>query len=116
MRLKFLGHFWIVSLTLRDIRSVSLDNPPPHLAPLADNLLKRSNNFVNVVTKALNSSQTEPTYIRARQEADTADKAYRVAVRKLDRQRLGIEERIEEMLKTCPKHIGNMLQTCFYLS
>ena len=57
--------------------------------------------MVNVVTKALNANpQNEPAYIRLRQEADEADKVYRVSVRKLDRQRLGLEERIEEMLKT----------------
>jgi hypothetical protein len=56
---------------------------------------------VNVVTKALNSNaQTEPAHIRLRGEAEEADKIYRVAVRKLDRQRLGLEERIEETLKT----------------
>lgn len=75
--------------------------PKRNLAPLADNLIKRSNNFVNVVTKALNSNaQTEPAHIRLREEAEEADKFYRVAVRKLDRQRLGLEERIEETLKT----------------
>lgn len=56
---------------------------------------------MNVVTKALNTNaQTEPTHIKLRVEAEEADKVYRVAVRKLDRQRLGLEERIEETLKT----------------
>ncbi|KAI6023560.1 hypothetical protein BKA83DRAFT_4261276 [Pisolithus microcarpus] len=73
---------------------------PPKRSQIADNLLKRSNNLVNVVTKALNAtSQNEPAYVRLRQEAEEADKMYRVAVRKLDRQRLGLEERIEEVLK-----------------
>lgn len=67
---------------------------------IADNLLKRSGDLVNVVTKALNPSSQEPVHIRLRNEADEADKLYRVSVRKLDRQRLGLEERIEEMLKT----------------
>ncbi|KIK99806.1 hypothetical protein PAXRUDRAFT_822344 [Paxillus rubicundulus Ve08.2h10] len=68
---------------------------------IADNLLKRSGNLVNVVTKALNAnSQNEPPHIRFRHEADEADKLYRVSVRKLDRQRLGLEERIDEVLKT----------------
>ncbi|KAG1746630.1 uncharacterized protein EDB91DRAFT_1118048 [Suillus paluster] len=75
--------------------------PKRNLAPLADNLFKRSNNFVNVVSKALNAnSQSEPAHVRLREEAEEADKIYRVAVRKLDRQRLGLEERIEETLKT----------------
>ena len=56
--------------------------------------------MVNLVSKALNNSViSEPSYIRARSEADDADKAYRIGVRKLDRQRLGLEERIEETLK-----------------
>ncbi|KAF9245227.1 hypothetical protein BU15DRAFT_41061 [Melanogaster broomeanus] len=67
---------------------------------ITDNLLKRSGNLVNVVAKALNTnSQNDPVHIRLRHEADEADKLYRVSVRKLDRQRLGLEERIEEMLK-----------------
>ncbi|EGN96599.1 hypothetical protein SERLA73DRAFT_170049 [Serpula lacrymans var. lacrymans S7.3] len=77
--------------------------PKRNLAPIADNLLKRSNTLVNVVAKALNNNtngQSEPAYVRLRREADDADKTYRVAVRKLDRQRLGLEERIEEVLKT----------------
>lgn len=84
-----------------ETETVSSSMPKRNLAPLADNLIKRSNNFVNVVTKALNSNaQAEPAHIRLREEAEEADKIYRVAVRKLDRQRLGLEERIEETLKT----------------
>jgi hypothetical protein len=37
--------------------------------------------------------------VRARVESDAADREYRIAVRKLDRQRLGLEERIEDALK-----------------
>ncbi len=37
--------------------------------------------------------------MRARLDADAADREYRIAVRKLDRQRLGLEERIEDVLK-----------------
>ena len=74
---------------------------PPKGRQIADNLLKRSNNLVNAMSKALNAnSQNEPLYVRQRREAEEADKVYRVAVRKLDRQRLGLEERIEEVLKT----------------
>jgi hypothetical protein len=68
---------------------------------VADNLLKRSGTFVNMVTKAINAQNSnDPPHIRARQEADAADQAYRTGVRKLDRQRLALEERIEEVLKT----------------
>ena len=84
-----------------DLESKSTEpTAPPKGRQIADNLLKRSNNLVNVVTKALNAnSQGEPLYVRLRHEADEADKIYRVGVRKLDRQRLGLEERIEEVLK-----------------
>lgn len=67
-----------------------------------NNLFKRANNFAGLVSKALaanNAANGQPPYIRARQEAEDADREYRVAVRKLDRQRLGLEERVEETLK-----------------
>lgn len=70
---------------------------------MADNLVKRSNTLVNMVSKAINERHSEPFHIRARIEAEAADKAYRAAVRKLDRQRLGFEERIEETLKALQK-------------
>ncbi|KAI0272568.1 hypothetical protein BC834DRAFT_857325 [Gloeopeniophorella convolvens] len=87
---------------LGKIHSTKQDTPlsPAKLTPVADNLIKRSNNFLNVVTKALNANaNAEPPHVRARIEADTADREYRIAVRKLDRQRLGLEERIEDALK-----------------
>ncbi|KAJ3835952.1 hypothetical protein F5878DRAFT_566406 [Lentinula raphanica] len=66
-----------------------------------DELFKRTNTLFNVVTKALHTNQSsEPTHMKARHEAEDADKAYRVAVRQLDRQRLGLEERLEDTLKT----------------
>ncbi|KAJ7504519.1 hypothetical protein B0H11DRAFT_521310 [Mycena galericulata] len=64
-----------------------------------DTLIKRTNTFVNLVSKALSAQNAEPAYIKARHEADEADNTFRVATRKLDRQRLGLEERIEETLK-----------------
>ena len=73
-----------------------------NLSPVADNLYKRSNTLVSLVSKAINQ-QSEPRHIRARSDANDADKSYRVAVRKLDRQRLGLEERIEETLKIAQK-------------
>lgn len=70
----------------------------PGLQP--ENLLKRTGNFVSLVSKALNNAaNSEPAYIRARSDADNADKTYRIGVRKLDRQRLVLEERIEDTLK-----------------
>lgn len=77
----------------------TLSSPTAKLQPEA--LFKRTNNFVNLVTKALNAQANgEPMYVRARHEAEEADKAYRLAVRKLDRQRLVLEERLENTLKT----------------
>ncbi|KAJ7066747.1 hypothetical protein C8F01DRAFT_1020317 [Mycena amicta] len=75
----------------------AVSSPIKTLQP--DNLIKRTNTFVNLVTKALNQ-RAEPAYIKARNEAEEADNTYRVAMRKLDRQRLGLEERIEDTLKT----------------
>lgn len=46
---------------------------------------------------------SESFHVRARNEAEIADKLYRVAVRKLDRQRLGLEEKIEETLQALQK-------------
>ena len=75
-----------------------------NLAPVADNLVKRSNTFFHSVQKVINSnSSSEPKHIRLRAEAEAADKTYRIAVRKLDRQRLGLEERIEDTLKVLQK-------------
>ncbi|KZT10072.1 uncharacterized protein LAESUDRAFT_741666 [Laetiporus sulphureus 93-53] len=74
------------------------------LGPLAENVAKRATNLASLVSKALNANGTnEPAHIRARREADIADREYRVAVRKLDRQRLALEERIEDTLKTLQK-------------
>lgn len=64
--------------------------------------MKRTNTFVSIVQKAVSATSpaaSEPPHVRARLEAENADKLYRVAVRKLDRQRLGLEEKIEETLK-----------------
>ncbi|KIY52956.1 hypothetical protein FISHEDRAFT_63600 [Fistulina hepatica ATCC 64428] len=66
-------------------------------------IAKRTNNLVNIVSQAMSSLNTgaghELPHVRARQEAVEADKAYRIAVRKLDRQRLGLEEHLEEAYK-----------------
>lgn len=96
--------------------------PTKNLAPLASNFIKRSNTFVNVVAKALNANgQSEPAHIKARHEAEEADKTFRIAIRRLDRQRLGVEEKIEETLKTLQRweterlravKTGKMSSTC----
>lgn len=56
--------------------------------------------FVNLVNKVRNAGNGEPAYMKLRHEADEADRAYRLAVRKLDRRRLGLEERLEDALKS----------------
>lgn len=49
--------------------------------------------------KQIKTGPAEPPHIRARHEAQDADNIYRGAVRRLDRQRLALEDRIEESLK-----------------
>ncbi|KAI0352312.1 hypothetical protein OH77DRAFT_1428605 [Trametes cingulata] len=95
-------------------KAFSLDAPPAKpavpqvltpiekLSPLAQNVAGRTSGFANLVSKAF-AANGEPAYVRARREAEVADKEYRIAVRKLDRQRLGLEERIEDALKTLQK-------------
>ncbi|EPS92845.1 hypothetical protein FOMPIDRAFT_1020859, partial [Fomitopsis schrenkii] len=74
------------------------------LSPMAEAVAARTTTFASLVSKALNANgNTEPPHIRSRREADSADRDYRIAVRKLDRQRLGLEERVEETLKTLQK-------------
>lgn len=75
-----------------------------NLSPLAENVAKRTAGLASLVTRALNNNPTgEAPYVRARREAEAADQEYRAGIRKLDRQRLGLEERIEDMLKTLQK-------------
>jgi hypothetical protein len=84
---------------------------PTKLSPVAGNLIKRSNDFLNVVSKALATNpNAEPPHVRARLDADAADREYRIAVRKLDRQRLGLEERIEETLRVLQRWETERLQ------
>ncbi|KAF7770556.1 hypothetical protein Agabi119p4_6530 [Agaricus bisporus var. burnettii] len=81
-------------------RAFNLDGKVDDTSSEAGGIVKRTGAFVNLVSKALTTNANgEPAYVRARQEAEEADHNYRVAVRKLDRQRLGLEERIEETLK-----------------
>jgi hypothetical protein len=70
-----------------------------NLQPVADNLLKRSGTLANFVMKQIKSGNTQPPHVRAREEAIEADETYRQGVRQLDRQRLALEDRIEESLK-----------------
>lgn len=69
------------------------------ISPVADNLVKRTNTLVSMVQKAVAGGNSEPPHVRARNEAFDAEKLYRVGVRRLDRQRLALEEKIEDTLK-----------------
>ncbi|KAI0675535.1 hypothetical protein C8Q78DRAFT_1181568 [Trametes maxima] len=96
-------------------KAFTLDAPPPaktatpqvltpiqQLSPLAQNVAGRTTGLANLVSRAF-AANGEPPHVRARREAEVADKEYRVSVRKLDRQRLGLEERIEDALKVLQK-------------
>ncbi|KDQ61776.1 hypothetical protein JAAARDRAFT_123616 [Jaapia argillacea MUCL 33604] len=100
--------------------SATATSPSANLAPVADNLLKRSGTFVNLVQRAItNSSSTllastgagaEPPFVKLKAEAEAAEKGYRVGVRRLDRQRLGLEEMVEETLKGLQRMEGDRLR------
>ncbi|KAF8159691.1 hypothetical protein B0H34DRAFT_796910 [Crassisporium funariophilum] len=82
-----------------ELGNLTAEMPAPTIMQ-SENILKRTGNLVSLVSKALNNSgNSEPAYIRARNEAEDADKSYRIAVRRVDRHRLALEERIEETLK-----------------
>ncbi|KAF5316623.1 hypothetical protein D9619_006671 [Psilocybe cf. subviscida] len=80
--------------------------------PNQENILKKTGNLLNVVSKALNTTTTgsEPAYIRLRAESEETEKTYRIAVRRLDRHRLALEERIEETLKILQRWEGERLR------
>ncbi|KAF8957434.1 hypothetical protein BDZ97DRAFT_105729 [Flammula alnicola] len=57
---------------------------PNHLY-LIRKLVQGDGNFCQPVSKTLNNNaNSDPVYIRAKEEADKADKAYRIGVRCLD--------------------------------
>ncbi|KAI0821557.1 hypothetical protein BC629DRAFT_1278140 [Irpex lacteus] len=89
------------NLTVPKTREDKIISPlEKNLSPLAENVAKRAGGFANLVTKALQPNpNAEAPYVRARREAEAADQEYKTAVRNLDRQRLGLEERIEDTLK-----------------
>ncbi|KAF8311350.1 hypothetical protein DL93DRAFT_2149666 [Clavulina sp. PMI_390] len=71
-------------------------------SPTEASFLKRSNTVASYLAKSLRSSAAaanEPPHRKARIAADEANEKYRTAVRKLDRQRLSLEDRIETALK-----------------
>jgi hypothetical protein len=72
---------------------------PSTLSPATDQVLKRSKTFLSVVQQAVSGEKSEPAFVLKRQEAEAAEKEYQLAVRKLDKQRLALEERVDDTLK-----------------
>lgn len=85
-------------------------DPASLISPVADNLVKRTNTLVSMVQKAV-TGNNEPPHIRARNDAYDAEKLYRVGVKRLDRQRLVLEEKIEDTLKLLQKWELERLRT-----
>jgi hypothetical protein len=81
--------------------SSSQDAPSPvALRPATEQVLKRSKTFLSVVQQAVSGEKSsEPTFVLKRREAGDAEKELQLAVRKLDRQRLALEERIDDTLR-----------------
>ncbi|KAG8929178.1 hypothetical protein FRC02_005910 [Tulasnella sp. 418] len=81
-------------------RKATAESDTP-LTPITQGLLQKSGSVVSIIAKTLssNTDQSEPPYVRARKEAQAAEQIYRTAVRQLDKQRLVLEERIEDVLK-----------------
>ena len=65
---------------------------------IALEIAKTSGTFVDIVSKAW-GSDAKPSFIRRWREATTAEADYHKAARALDRHRLKLEERIEELVK-----------------
>ena len=65
---------------------------------IAPEIAKTSGTFVDISSKAW-GPDAKPPFIRRWREATTAEAGYRKAARALDRHRLKLEERIEELLK-----------------
>jgi hypothetical protein len=70
---------------------------------VANNLLKRTNTLASFISKNLGTGTGGTPYQKARTSALAAENEYRTAVRQLDRQRLGLEERIDATLKELQK-------------
>ncbi|KAH7335300.1 hypothetical protein B0J17DRAFT_669538 [Rhizoctonia solani] len=87
--------------SLQPPNSADKPTPSPSLLSPASNIMKRSGTMMNFIQRAVKNANApaEPPHIRARNEADAAERAYRVGVRALDKQRLGVEEKVEEALK-----------------
>jgi hypothetical protein len=77
----------------------------------ADTIIKGSGSFANLVQRAINANPGGAMpYVKAREDAEDADREYRIAVRKLDRQRLGLEERVEDALKNLQRWEADRLR------
>lgn len=72
--------------------------------PFTSRIVKRSGTLASFVSSIIPTGVSgEPPHIKARADAVEASQTYRTTVRQLDRRRLGLEERIEETLKTLQK-------------
>ncbi|CCO28439.1 Rho-GTPase-activating protein 8 [Rhizoctonia solani AG-1 IB] len=91
--------------SLQPPNSADKPAPSPSLLSPASNVIKRSGTMMNFIQRAVKNvnSPAEPPHIRARNEADAAEHAYRTGIRVLDKQRLGAEEKVEEALKVLNK-------------
>ncbi|CAE6519375.1 unnamed protein product [Rhizoctonia solani] len=87
--------------SLQPPNSADKPTPSPSLLTPASNMMKRSGTVMDFIQRAVKNvnAPAEPPHIRARNEADTAERAYRAGIRALDKQRLGVEEKVEEALK-----------------
>ncbi|CAE6425835.1 unnamed protein product [Rhizoctonia solani] len=94
-----------IRASLQPLNSADKPAPSPSLLSPASNVIKRSGTVMNFIQRAVKNANTpaEPPHIRARNEADAAEHAYRTGIRVLDKQRLGVEEKVEEALKVLNK-------------
>ncbi|KAJ1306794.1 hypothetical protein OPQ81_007780 [Rhizoctonia solani] len=90
-----------IRASLQPPNSADKPTPSPSLLSPASNVIKRSGTVMNFIQRAVKNvnAPAEPPHIRARNEADAAERSYRAGVRALDKQRLGVEEKVEEALK-----------------
>ncbi|CAE6481960.1 unnamed protein product [Rhizoctonia solani] len=94
-----------IRASLQPLNSADKPTPSPSLLSPASNVMKRSGTVMNFIQRAVKNvnAPAEPPHIRARNEADAAERAYRTGIRALDKQRLAVEEKVEEALKVLNK-------------
>lgn len=71
-----------------------------NMASSTEQVLKRSKTFFSAVQQVVAGEKSgEPAFVQKRKDAEATEKDYQIAVKKLDRQRLALEERIDDTLK-----------------